>query len=296
MESARCRAFVAAADTGSFTSAGKMLDYTPSGVSQLVRALENELGLVLLSRRNRGVSLTREGEKIYPKMVEYIAREESLMEIAEGISNLVTGEIVIASFTSIAANYLPSILRDFDELHPNVSLKITEANKYRIEELLNNNEADIAFCSEPDYISCDFLPLMEDRMVAVLPGDHRYAKADTFPIEECRYENMIMPAKGRDPDVIKMLKDNGVEYEIKYTTMEDYTAARMVEAGLGICITNELAITKTRNAGYVVIPVEPATMISYGITLPSIDSAPPAVKKFMDFAIRRMTQTEGKHI
>ena len=42
METARCRAFVVAADTGSFSKAAEALSYTPSGVNQLVTALENE--------------------------------------------------------------------------------------------------------------------------------------------------------------------------------------------------------------------------------------------------------------
>lgn len=57
MESARCKAFMYAADTGSFTKAAERLNYTPSGVSQLVGALENETGLTLLRRTRKGVTL-----------------------------------------------------------------------------------------------------------------------------------------------------------------------------------------------------------------------------------------------
>ena len=48
METARCRAFLAAADTGSFSKAAELLSYTPSGVSQLVSALEADIGYPLL--------------------------------------------------------------------------------------------------------------------------------------------------------------------------------------------------------------------------------------------------------
>lgn len=54
MESARCKAFVTAAETGSFSKAGEVLGYTPSGVSQLVTSLERELGLPLLGRNRKG--------------------------------------------------------------------------------------------------------------------------------------------------------------------------------------------------------------------------------------------------
>lgn len=295
MESARCRAFVAAVDTGSFTAAGKQLDYTPSGVSQLVRALENELGLVLLSRRNRGVTLTREGEKLYPKIVEYIESERLMMSVASEISSLSTGEVTIASFTSIAAKYLPKLMRGFNELHPNISLRIIEAAKYRIEELLNDNMADIAFCSEPEGLSCDFFPLMEDRMVAVLPQGHRYAKAGVFPLNACANEDMIMPAKGNDLDVLRMLKSNNVDYNIKFSTMEDNTAASMVSAGLGISITNELSLIPPKNGEYVIVPVEPATTVPYGMAVLSAETAPPAVRSFMEYTSSNMAKAESEH-
>ena len=291
MESARCRAFVAAADTGSFTAAGKLLDYTPSGVSQLVRALENELGLVLLSRRNRGVTLTREGEKIYPKVVEYIESEKEMMRVAGDISSLTTGEVNIATFTSIAANCLPPILRGFNEVFPNISLRIIEAAKYRIEELVNNNVADIAFCSRLENLSCEFFPFMEDRLVAILPPGHKYAKAGIYPLKACANESLIMPAKGNDLDVLKALKENGVDYQIKFSTMEDNTAAQMVSAGLGISITNELAVTKPKNGEYVIVPVEPLTTVPFGITLLSTESAPPAVRRFQEYAARYLIKS-----
>ena len=50
MESARYKAFLAAVETGSFSRAAEQLNYTPSGVSQLVTALENELNVTLLHR------------------------------------------------------------------------------------------------------------------------------------------------------------------------------------------------------------------------------------------------------
>ena len=58
METARCRAFLAAAETGSFSRAAEMLRYTPSGVNQLVTALEKEIGFSLFSRSTKGVALT----------------------------------------------------------------------------------------------------------------------------------------------------------------------------------------------------------------------------------------------
>ena len=63
METARCRAFLAAAETGSFSKAAEALSYTPSGVNQLVTALEKELGFPVFRRNTKGVTLTENGEQ-----------------------------------------------------------------------------------------------------------------------------------------------------------------------------------------------------------------------------------------
>lgn len=72
METARCRAFLAAADTGSFSKAAELLSYTPSGVSQLVSALEADIGYPLLRRTNKGVTVTAEGGTLIPAIREFL--------------------------------------------------------------------------------------------------------------------------------------------------------------------------------------------------------------------------------
>ena len=60
MDSSRCRAFVAAANEGSFSRAAEKMNYTTSAVSQLITALEADLGLTLFHRSRKGVALTAE--------------------------------------------------------------------------------------------------------------------------------------------------------------------------------------------------------------------------------------------
>ncbi len=80
---ARCKAFKYAGDTGTFTKAAERLNYTPSGVSQLVGALENETGLTLLGRKTReGVTLTPDGEILLPAVREFLEKKIESMKLA----------------------------------------------------------------------------------------------------------------------------------------------------------------------------------------------------------------------
>ena len=64
MDILKCKAFVTSVDEGSFTAAGRIMGYTPSGISQLVSAMESEFGFALLVRKSNGVVPTRQGEYI----------------------------------------------------------------------------------------------------------------------------------------------------------------------------------------------------------------------------------------
>ena len=292
MDSARIKAFVASVDEGSFTAAGKELGYTPSGISQLVSALEDDLGFPLLIRKSRGVTATREGELIYPEAVEYLAKERSIYRIAAELSGIDVGQVVIASYSSVATHILPTIIREFSEQYPSISITLREGTKVQIEEIIASNEADLAFATRLNNPGYSWIPFMEDPMVVVLPKDHPYANAESYPISAAADEFFIMPGEGGDVDSRELLSQYGIEPNIKYTTVENHTAINMVSEGLGIAIMNEF-ITKSWDSDVAIVPLDPPSSITLGISLPSLESAPPAVRKFILFAADRLTKLQG---
>lgn len=287
MDVLKCKAFVTAADEGSFTAAGRLMGYTPSGISQLVSAMEAEFGFSLLTRKSNGVVLTREGESIYPIAVEYIEKEAEIYRAATELSGMYKGNVMIATFASIAAHTLPGIIKDFTDLHPSINIQIEETTKNRIEKMVASGKADLAFCSRLSNPSYVWIPFAEDRMVAVLPKDHPYADKDSYPIKQCRKEDVIMPSEGDDADVRDLLKKYGIAPNIRLTTLENYTAINMVEKGLGIAIMND-GITRYWQTDTVMVPLDPPANLTMGITLPDLDSAAPAVREFVTFAAERL--------
>ena len=287
MDILKCKAFINAADEGSFTAAGRILGYTPSGISQLVSAMEKEFGFSILTRKSNGVVLTREGEYIYPFVMEYIEKEAAIYEAATELSGMYKGNVMIATFSSVAAHTLPAIIKEFNELHPSINIQIEEGTKNHIEKMVASGKADLAFVSKPSNSSLLWIPFGEDRMVAVLPKDHACADMDAFPLKKIKGEKLIMPSEGDDADVRELFRRNGVVPNVRLTTLENYTAINMVEGGLGICIMNE-GITRYWQTNTVIIPVDPPSKIELGITLPSLENAAPAVREFVLFAADKL--------
>ena len=149
--------------------------------------------------------------------------------------------------------------------------------------------ADIGLLSGGDDIDYDWIPLADDPMIAVLPKDHPLADAKEFPLDRCEQEEFIMPAMGKDEDVMKMLNKYDIVPNIVYSTNESFSAWALIENGLGIRITNEL-LMHGWDCDVAKIPVSPPEKITLGMILPSVKHASPAVKRFVKYAVSELKQ------
>ena len=126
METARCRAFVAAAETGSFSKAAEALSYTPSGVNQLVTALEKEFGFPLFRRNTKGVALTENGELLLPVIRKFLRQEDRIFELSAEMNGLLIGSVHIAAYSSIATHWLPAVIGAFQRDYPQIHINLLE--------------------------------------------------------------------------------------------------------------------------------------------------------------------------
>ena len=289
MESSRCKAFLAAAECGSLTRAAEKLNYTASGVSQLISAMESEFGFLLLKRTTRGVVLTAEGERMLPAVRAFLSQENRMHELAANINGLDIGLINIASYSSIATHWLPKVIADFKKKYPNININLMEGVRQEVLKWIEEGRADIGLLSGGDDIDYDWIPLADDPMIAVLPKDHPLADAEEFPLDRCEQEEFIMPAMGKDEDVMKMLNKYDIVPNIVYSTNESFSAWALIENGLGISITNEL-LMHGWDCDVAKIPVSPPEKITLGMILPSVKHASPAVKRFVKYAVSELKQ------
>jgi len=119
------RAFVAVADSLSFRRAAEKLGVSSSALSQTVRALEERVGVSLLNRTTRSVSLTEAGARLFERVQPAVeALTEALGETRERRAHPV-GTVRIHSFQAAAELYLTPILRTFNDTYPHVVLDIT---------------------------------------------------------------------------------------------------------------------------------------------------------------------------
>ena len=285
MDTSRYKAFAAAAETGSFSRAAELLSYSPSGVSQLVSALEADLGLSLLIRTRRGVTPSPAGEALLPAIRTLLQQEERVFQLSSELNGLVSGEIHIASYSSVSSHWLPGVIKEFKQDYPNVKIHLMEGIRSEILLWLQQSRADLAFMTAVEDCHYDWIPLKDDPMIAVLPKDHPYAKANAYPLSQCNQEPFIMPSLGKDDDVLELFARFSLNPTIAYSTLECFAAFAMIGNGLGMTITNRL-ITEGFQADVVRIPLDPPQHINFGIMIPDKNTLSPAAKRFIDYAKR----------
>jgi DNA-binding transcriptional LysR family regulator len=291
METARCKAFLYSAETGSFSRAAEKLNYTPSGVSQLVSAMEEDMGFPLLHRSRKGVRLTEAGKTLLPAVRNFLQQEARIYQLAGEIRGLSIGEITIGTYPSISAHWLPQVIRSFQERYPQIKINLREGIQQEIREWLDDARADLAFFSYIEPMPYDWFPLAEDEMVAVLPRVHPLAGADRYPLKYLEKDGFIMPALGRDVDVVHLLEKNRLEPNIVFSTVENYAVLSMIENGLGMSVMNRL-VTRKWDCDVAMLPLDPPEKLTLGIAVPDWDQAPPAVRRFVELAVKMLSQAE----
>lgn len=283
----------AVVEQGSLTLAAGTLGCTQSAVSHCLDALEKDLGFPLLKRGRAGVSLTGEGERLMPAVRELLSSREQLNQVASAIRGLDTGTVRIGAFTSVAVHWLPGVLKEFQADFPHVDFRLFNGDYHDVEQWLSDGSIDIGFVNVPCAVPCEIIPLMEDRLLAILPEGSRFASYPKFPLIECETEPFISLLESSDHDARRALEAAGVQPNVRFYTKDDYAILAMVEQGLGMSIMPELLL-KGRHDRLQILPLIPEAKRTIGIAIAAGAKAGPATRRFADYVVRYV-RSEAKN-
>ena len=265
MDSKKLEILMTAVDLGSFSKASEVVGYTQSGLTHMMDALEKEVGFPLLQRSHNGIQLTKQGEQLMPAIREFLRANANLENQIQNIVEEKEEVIRIAAYASIAMHWMPELLYRFKRLCPNVNVDLRMVDD-ALEpfELLESGLTDVIFASRQNYSNCDWIPLYNENMFAILPKDYPLNGRTHFPLEEFEGQEFLMPYGRFDMDVKAALKPLGIKIAEKTTRVDDETLIRMVGAGLGVSMMTELMI-RGRTDDVLCVPVTPAAIRELGM-------------------------------
>ncbi|HHV41470.1 MAG TPA: LysR family transcriptional regulator [Clostridiaceae bacterium] len=275
-------AFIKTVETGSFTKAALVLNYSQSGISRMINDLEEEWGIILLERSRAGVRLTSDGTKLLPHAKNICSAYNKMQSQIDDINGLQSGLIRIASLTSVATHWLPNIIKEFQKDYPNIDYELILGDYNEIAEWVADGLADCGFVRLPTLPELETIFLDQDKQMVVLPENHRLAKLDKIPVEALCDDPFMLLEKGAKAEITEIFEKRGLKPKIFFTTWDDYAIMSMVESGLGISVLPKLIL---RRVPYRIITREldvPATR-DLGLALRDKKTASLAVKHFLDY-------------
>jgi LysR family transcriptional regulator, regulator for metE and metH len=193
MEIRHLRLIKAIVEEGSITKAIDKLYLTQSALSHQLKEAEYQLGTKIFLRESKKLILTKAGEKLYKVATEVL---EKLSDTEKEIKQMIfgeIGEIRISTECYSSYHWLPSVLKQFRVLYPNIDVKIVmEATHYPLQKLLAN-VLDIAIVSDTiKDENIKYLELFQDEMVMVVSENHAWTNKKFVVAEDFINEHLLI--------------------------------------------------------------------------------------------------------
>ncbi len=238
------RYFVALTETEHFGRAAETCFVSQSAFSNAIQELESLLEVQLVDRTNRSVTITAMGQQLATQARLCLRDVESLVEMARGQREPLTGELHLGVIPTIAPFLLPAALPKLRRKFPKLELYLHEDQSQRIYERLMDGELDVLLLALPyDMRGVDVMPLFEDRFALayrhgtkrVDPDNYRFSRLDADSIllledGHCLRDHALAACKIRNTQKVRRIGASSI-----------LTLVEMVDADLGITFLPELA-------------------------------------------------------
>ena len=254
--------FTAATEQESLTRAAEQLHLTQSTASTHLRSLEQSLGVTLLLRRGQGgVTLTEDGQRLYPLAKKILTQCQALADAAGDPRRLASLPLLLGASTVPGPSMLPELMAAFCQKHPQYRCELRHGDSAQIHRLLQNGQIRMGFVgSRMDTDSMVYYPLLRDELVMVTPNTPHYQAAHRRGAQgrELLGEATIAREQGSGTDrtlqqyMARMGYDTGRLHIV--ARLEDPEAIkRMVAQGAGVSVLSALSVKREQQEGRVLV-------------------------------------------
>ena len=245
MKLSQLRALLMVAKCGKFSEAAIELDLSQPTVSHAIASLESELGIQLLFRGNKGVSLTPAGESILVHCDRVFESLEDIRAVANRHKSLAGGKVRIAAFRGAAAQLLPKIKAAFKIKYPQIEVKIAEEKDCpQVEQAIRQGAADLGFTTLPVSEDIETIEIIQDDYIVLLPPDSNFRNSSKLTWEEL---NSIPIISYPDRNscfmaIANYFQDAGYRFQPCEQVRESDTIINLVATASGAAILPKLSV------------------------------------------------------
>src|SRR6267378_8539839 len=240
MDIRQLKAFVAIAESGTFTAGAVRVHVTQAAISMQIRQLEIETRAQLFVRAPRRVILTEAGEKLLERAYTILREHDAALEELAALTGAHRGRLRIGSASAmVSADPLPQILRGVRQTHPGVETSVVSGTSESLVKQVLAGELDAAFVSLPvEARGMQTELLNEDYLVAIASPRHPLAKQKIVSAYALAGEKLILGERGGNTRrlIDQFFAQAGVTLKITMELSRLAAIKRMVEEDMGVGI------------------------------------------------------------
>ena len=238
------RYLVAVADSRHFGRAAEKCFVSQPTLSAQLKKLEDYLGVQLIERQPKNVTLTEAGEQIVARARRMLEASEEVMTLARSHRDPLAGRLRLALLPTVGPYLLPRVSQTMRKTLPRLELRLYEYQTAQMLEKLETGDIDLGILALPvDVEGFESRELYTEAFVVAMPDHHRLAKRDTVKIDDLNGETLLLLEDGH------CLRDQALEVcsrvdlhekqDFRATSLE--TLRQMVATGAGVTLLPELA-------------------------------------------------------
>ena len=247
------KAFVEVAKSSTFAEAAVNLHLTQPALSSAIKKMEEQLGGKLFQRNTRNVSLTPEGEVLFPNALRLLHDWDNTFSDIQNLFAMAKGQLTICAMPSFAESHLPNILSVFHQRIPNVNLRIVDVVMEQVIHEVTTGRSEIGFSFEPERKDgLVFKSLFADEFVVVTNKAQSAHLGDKLHWQDCLKLPLVMMNRGsavRHWTQTKLAQYG--ELNIIAETGQLSTLGKLILNGLGISIMPAICKAQMERLGLV---------------------------------------------
>jgi LysR family transcriptional regulator, transcription activator of glutamate synthase operon len=294
MDLRQLRYLVALAEEQSFTRAAVREHVAQPALSQQMRRLEAELGVVLIERTTRHMNLTEAGNLLVARARRIMAELDAAHADLDALKGVAAGHVRVGAIHTMGPIDVSLALAIFHRRHPGVELTVREESSEELAEMVRHDELDLAFLSVTERIESHGLALhqlVSEELVVLLPVDHRLARRRRLRMADLRGEEFISYRPGARLRELLFTagRHAGFEPQVKLESNESQRIRRLVARGMGVAILPRSDAVSPGAEVAVVALTDPPLTRDITLAWRQERRHPPAVEEFLALARETFT-------
>lgn len=235
--------FLKIAETENITQASRELNVAQPHLTRQVKALEEELGVLLFQRDKKRLHITEEGRFLKQQAEQILKLVDKTERQVKEMQSEISGTLFLGSIETIGQSILPDWISEFKEKFPEIKYNIWSANSKDVAERLSKGLLDMAIVREPiDDAKYNSIHLATENWSAFFSRNHILSQksGNTISLEELSKEELMVPIQ-RVEEVEKWFKEKNLKANIKFAFSPMSIGLRLLTKNLGVVILPESA-------------------------------------------------------